>query len=153
MRLLLAARSGDPLAALRRRWSMDVFLGAGRCAFSPWIRRRRPPRPARSSEPASGFRIGTTKDGAAPRGISRTMVNDADAPPLWARFYEIGTNEPLLLDRDGKRRASFADLSAERRSGYVWFSDWPRQLLEKDYPRWQARQAPRRPSEPMRSGR
>ena len=101
----------------------------------------------------SGFRIVTTKDSAAPRGISRTLVPDPDAPLLWARFYEIGTNEPLILDRDGKRRASFADLSAERRSGYVWFSDWPRQLLEKDYPRWQARQAPRRPSEPTRSGR
>jgi hypothetical protein len=102
------------------------------------------PRPARSYEPVSGFRIVTTKDSAAPRGISRTLMPDAEAPPLWARFYEIGTNEPLILDRDGKRRASFADLSAGRRSGYVWFSDWPRQLLEKDYPRWQARQAPTR---------
>lgn len=101
----------------------------------------------------SGFRIVTTKDSAAPRGISRTVVNDPDAPPLWARFYEIGTNEPLILDRDGKRRASFADLSPERRNGYVWFSDWPRQLLERDYPRWRARQPARTPAEPTRSGR
>lgn len=92
----------------------------------------------------SGFRVVTTKDPTAPRGITRTLVPDAAAPSLWARFYEIGTDEPLLLDRDGKRRARFADLSAERRSGYVWFSDWPRHLLEAEYPRWQDRQAPTR---------
>lgn len=89
----------------------------------------------------SGIRVVTTKDPDGPRGISRTLVNDADAPALWARFYEIGTNEPLLLDRDGNRRASFGELSAERRSGYAWFGDWPRRLLEVDYPRWKARYA------------
>ncbi|MGI9176268.1 MAG: pectate lyase, partial [Pirellulales bacterium] len=87
----------------------------------------------------TGIRIVSRKDKDSPRGVSRSLVNDPDAPPLWARFYEIGTNEPLIVDRDGRRRASFNDLSAERRSGYSWYSDWPRGLLETGYPAWKAR--------------
>jgi PelA/Pel-15E family pectate lyase len=92
----------------------------------------------------TGFRIVTTKDEHGPRGISRAVEPDPRAPPLWARFYEIGTNQPMLLDRDGKRRATFGELSAERRSGYAWYGDWPRRLLEVDYPRWKARLAKKR---------
>ena len=29
----------------------------------------------------------------------------------------------------------------ERRTGYAWYGDWPRALLDRDYPPWQARQA------------
>lgn len=88
----------------------------------------------------TGIRIVTRKDDGGPRGINRTLVEDAEAAPLWARFYDIDTGEPMIVDRDGRRCATFNDLSAERRSGYVWFGDWPQSLLDTEYPAWRARQ-------------
>ena len=66
----------------------------------------------------------------------RFLVDDPDAPPLWARFYEPGTNRPLYLDRDSKFRYDFSEISYERRSGYSYHGYWPASLLEKDYPTW-----------------
>jgi PelA/Pel-15E family pectate lyase len=60
-------------------------------------------------------------------------------PPLWARFYEIGTNRPIFGGRDAVIRYSLAEVEPERRAGYRWYVDDPRQLLERDYPKWAAR--------------
>ncbi len=69
------------------------------------------------------------------------MVEDETAPPLWARFYEIGTNEPIYADADGAIKESLADLSYERRVGYRWLTNRPTSLLYEEYPAWkQARQ-------------
>lgn len=57
-------------------------------------------------------------------------------PPLWARFYEIGTNYPIFAGRDGIARYALSEIEHERRVGYRWLGDWPRSLLEKDYPDW-----------------
>lgn len=38
----------------------------------------------------------------------------------WARFVELGTNEPLYYDRDRKRVNSIEELHAERRTGYAY---------------------------------
>lgn len=69
----------------------------------------------------------------------RFLVPDADAPPLWARFYELGTDRPLYLDRDSKFRYNFAEISYERRSGYGYHGYWPQDLLDRDYPVWKAK--------------
>jgi len=87
----------------------------------------------------TGVRIVTKRDPGGPRGVNRTLVDDPSAPPLWARFYDIDTNEPMIVDRDGKRRSHYNDLSAERRSGYGWYGDWPRHMLDVEYPAWKAR--------------
>lgn len=42
----------------------------------------------------------------------------------WARLYELGTNQPLYGDRDGRLHASLGEISAERRSGYRWEGDF-----------------------------
>lgn len=55
---------------------------------------------------------------------------------LWARFYEIGTNYPIFAGRDGVARYALSEIEHERRVGYRWLGDWPRSLLEKDYPDW-----------------
>ncbi|MGD9646887.1 MAG: pectate lyase, partial [Pirellulales bacterium] len=57
--------------------------------------------------------------------------------PLWARFYEIGTNRPLVADRDGEARYDLAEIGYERRNGYGWYTERPREMLQMDYPRWQ----------------
>jgi PelA/Pel-15E family pectate lyase len=67
----------------------------------------------------------------------RVIVRDPSAPPLWARFYELGTNRPLYLDRDSKPNYDFMRVSYERRSGYNYHTTEPASLLERDYPAWQ----------------
>jgi PelA/Pel-15E family pectate lyase len=69
----------------------------------------------------------------------RRVVTDPAAPPLWARFYELGTNRPLFTGRDKVVHYDFNELEQERRIGYTFLSDWPASLLAKDYPRWRAK--------------
>ncbi len=71
----------------------------------------------------------------------RSLVPDPAAPPLWARFYELGTNRPLYLDRDSVFHYDFMQVGRERRSGYDYHGDWPVPLLEQDYPGWKRRLA------------
>jgi len=70
----------------------------------------------------------------------RVLVDDPDAPPLWARFYELVTNRPLYVDRDSVYRYDYSEISYERRSGYSYHGTWATSLLEEDYPRWRAQQ-------------
>ena len=73
----------------------------------------------------------------------RFLVPDPAAPPLWARFYELGTNRPLYLDRDSVFRYDFTKISYERRSGYAYHGTWAASLLATEYPAWsQKRQRP-----------
>jgi PelA/Pel-15E family pectate lyase len=69
----------------------------------------------------------------------RLAVADPTAPPLWARFYELGTNRPIFLGRDKVVRYDHNEIERERRVGYVYLSDWPANLLNRDYPRWRAK--------------
>ena len=66
----------------------------------------------------------------------RILVDDPEAPLLWARFYELVTNRPLYVDRDSVYRYDFSEISYERRSGYSYNGTWAASLLEKDYPKW-----------------
>ncbi len=83
-----------------------------------------------------GIRQVTEKDDKSPSGKNRVVVKDAAAPPMWARFYEIGTNRPLFSDRDGVAKYELADIGYERRNGYAWLGYWPQKLLEVEYPAW-----------------
>lgn len=73
--------------------------------------------------------------------VERRLVPDAAAPPLWARFYELGTNRPLYMDRDSVPNYDYAKVSYERRSGYGYHTTAPAELLDRDYPAWRARHA------------
>ena len=89
-----------------------------------------------------GWRLERRRDPSLPGGYDRVLIADEAAPPLWARFYEIGTNEPIFSGRDGAIHRSLAEIEHERRTGYEWVGDWPRTLLERDYPRWRERRQP-----------
>jgi PelA/Pel-15E family pectate lyase len=60
---------------------------------------------------------------------------DANAGPLWGRFYEIGTNRPIFSDRDGILKYDLSEVGAERRRGYAWYGAWGKGVLEA-YGRW-----------------
>jgi len=86
----------------------------------------------------AGIRVDTVKDEKSPKGTDRIVVKDRSATPLWARFYEINTNQPIFADRDGVIKRDISELGYERRNGYAWLGNWPQKLLDKDYPMWKA---------------
>jgi pectate lyase len=67
------------------------------------------------------------------------VVPDATAPPLWARYYQLETNRPIFCGRDGVVKYDVSQIEAERRNGYAWLGNWPRDLLDREYPAWKAK--------------
>lgn len=86
-----------------------------------------------------GIRVEDRKQAGTPRGYERFVVKDPSAPPMWARFYEIGTNRPIFAGRDGVVKYDLSEIEIERRTGYKWLAYWPRKLLETEYPQWKAK--------------
>lgn len=60
----------------------------------------------------------------------------ASQQSMWARFYEIETNYPIFVGRDGVVHYSIGEIEIERRTGYGWLGTWAEDLVEKDYPKW-----------------
>lgn len=67
--------------------------------------------------------------------MEKVMVKDPNATPLWARFMELSDNAPFFCDRDGIKKASIAEIGQERRVGYAWYTNEPKEVLKK-YPAW-----------------
>ena len=84
----------------------------------------------------NGIRVKRVPDSGSATGFNRVVVQDPDAPSLWARFYLIGSNKPFFSDRDGKIYDRLDQISSERRNAYGWLGDWPATLLNSDYPTW-----------------
>jgi pectinesterase len=73
--------------------------------------------------------------------IDKIMVPDENAAPIWARFMELEDNKPFFCDRDGVKKYSITEISAERRNGYGWYTDKPKEVLKK-YARWAEKYSP-----------
>ena len=74
------------------------------------------------------------------RDGDKRIVADAAAPPLWARFYQIGTNRPMFSGRDSVIKDTIAEIEPERRNGYAWYGEWGRKVAT-GYETWKSRQA------------
>jgi len=83
-----------------------------------------------------GIRVKRIEDPRLPGGRDRIVVLDESAPPVWARFYDLETNEPIFCSRDGIPRKNLAEISHERRNGYSWIGDYAGRLLTAEYPAW-----------------
>jgi PelA/Pel-15E family pectate lyase len=90
----------------------------------------------------TGIRQIEKPDPSAEDGRDKVIIEDANAPPIWVRFYQIKTNRPIFCGRDGIIKDSLAEIEQERRTGYAWYGDWPTELLSKDYPAWQKKWTP-----------
>lgn len=77
-----------------------------------------------------GFQLVRDNKGA------RLEAAPATAKALWARFYDLTTQQPLFVDRNGNKVASISELSLERQLGYGWYQSDAAAVL-KAYPRWQ----------------
>jgi PelA/Pel-15E family pectate lyase len=84
----------------------------------------------------TGIKLVHRPDKSKLRGFDRVVVSDPTAGPLWARFYEIGSNRPIFVGRDGVIRYNVAEIEDERRNGYAWYVESPTSLLEDEYPKW-----------------
>ncbi len=70
--------------------------------------------------------------------VDKKIVSDANAPDIWARFMELDNNIPFFCDRDGVKKGSLAEIGAERRNGYSWYTNEPEGVLKK-YEVWKER--------------
>jgi PelA/Pel-15E family pectate lyase len=82
-----------------------------------------------------GIKTQVVRDASQPSGKDVVVVQAANSV-MWARFYDLETGRPFFCDRDGIKKNTLAEIGNERRTGYAWYGDWPRELLEKDYPAW-----------------
>jgi pectate lyase len=69
------------------------------------------------------------------RYVRRQLVEDPSAPPIWARFYEIGTNRPFFCDRDGVKKYDLEEIGSGRRNGYAWYGNAGEQVA-RAYAKW-----------------
>jgi PelA/Pel-15E family pectate lyase len=83
-------------------------------------------------------------------GFERVLIRDAKSGPLWARFYEIGTNRPIFIGRDSVIHYDVSQIEAERRNGYRWYTDDPEKLLKMDYQIWKTKLRSSEVSDPGR---
>ena len=63
------------------------------------------------------------------------MVACDDCEALWARFYDLDTNEPFFSDRDGVKKSDLSEIGYERRNGYSWYNNHGAKVLKR-YERW-----------------
>lgn len=71
----------------------------------------------------------------------RVVVEDATAPPIWTRYYELKTHRPMFCNRDSSIVYSLTGVERERRDGYGWYTYAPQKVLDQ-YPAWQKQYAP-----------
>ena len=67
----------------------------------------------------------------------RQLVPSPGAGPIWARYYQIGTDIPVFADRDKSIHDHVNELSMERRNGYAWYSADPQRALDR-FVKWNA---------------
>lgn len=74
-----------------------------------------------------------------PKGVSQVsgthFVSKSGAAPIWARYYEIGTDRPIFADRDKTIHDHVEDLSLERQHGYSWYTGRCTEMLDR-YDTW-----------------
>ena len=70
----------------------------------------------------------------------RRIVHDPLAGDMWARFYDLETEKPYVCDRDGIKKNSLEEIGYERRNGYSWYTDDPKDVID-DFPGWEKKLA------------
>ncbi len=73
--------------------------------------------------------------GPAPPAMDNRLAASKGAGPLWARYYDIATMQPVFGDRDRSIHDDVNELGVERRNGYGWYGTWPAQALRR-YAAW-----------------
>ncbi len=83
----------------------------------------------------TGYKFADIAAPSEKSGRDRVLLPDSSGI-MWARFYDVQTNEPFFAGRDSKRHKTLAEVENERRIGYAWYGNWPQKLLTTEYPEW-----------------
>ncbi len=130
---LAAGESADIVMLLMRiRKPSEEVVGAVKAAVA-WFEKTK----------ITGKRVETVP---VPEGLredpkikkDRILVDDPEAAPLWARYYELEDNRPFFCTREGVKVYALCEVPAERRVGYAWYGTWGGKVLKK-YPQWLAK--------------
>ena len=70
------------------------------------------------------------------KGYDLIVVNDKNAKPIWARFYDLDEQLPIFVGWDGEIKYSINEIGHERRINYSWYGYWPENLLKYSWPKW-----------------
>lgn len=70
--------------------------------------------------------------------VDRVVTQD-NTSTLWARFYSLENAMPIFIGRDSIPKPRLEDIELERRLGYAYLGTWPKDLIEKDYPKWKSK--------------
>ena len=65
------------------------------------------------------------------------LIPTPGAGPIWARYYQTGTDIPVFADRDKSIHDNVSELSKERRNGYSWYSADSQCALDR-FAKWSA---------------
>ena len=68
-------------------------------------------------------------------GQGRQLVSAPDHGPIWARYYQIGTDRPIFGDRNKTIHDHLDEITPERRNGYSWYTEAPQNALAR-YAHW-----------------
>lgn len=72
----------------------------------------------------------------------RVVIEDPDAEPIWARFYDLRTGRPVFATSQGAEVDALEKVDRTSRSNYAWYDDEATDLLRIEYPAWERRRAP-----------
>ena len=86
-----------------------------------------------------GVAVEKRKDPNAAKGWDRFVVSDPNAPPLWARFYELKTMRPVFGSDDGSLHYSLDQIDYGRRVGYDWYDIRPKDVIAHQWPEWKSK--------------
>ena len=82
-----------------------------------------------------GYKYENVTGASYQNGKDRVLIAEASST-VWARFYEISTNQPFFAGRDGIKKKDVTEIEYERRNGYAWYGTWPQKLIDKEFPMW-----------------
>ncbi|ADL53504.1 pectate lyase [Clostridium cellulovorans] len=66
----------------------------------------------------------------ATRTKTDTVITKDPNSVIWARFYEIGTDKPIFVNRKGEVKYNISEIEQERRAGYAWYNTSPASLIK-----------------------
>jgi PelA/Pel-15E family pectate lyase len=79
-------------------------------------------------------------------GRSFWEQNPAATEPIWARFYDLATNQPIFAgSQDGIIYDSFETMWRNNRFGYDFYTDRPDSLRTREEPKWRKMLTSQRP--------
>ena len=63
--------------------------------------------------------------------IDVVVLKDPNAKAIWARHYDLVTNQPIFAGRDGIKKSELSAIERERRTGTAWYGYWPQSLVDR----------------------